>query len=98
MQREVCVELLHAEIEFFNPTHILFMTGTDWFQPFRGMFQEVTELGVNHPSKKDANTVYAELLAAYKAQNGIRSKVIVACRPEMREKHAYVAQVSKFLR
>lgn len=98
MQREVCVELLHAEIEFFNPTHILFMTGTDWFQPFRGMFQEVAELGVNHPSKKDANTVYAELLAAYKAQNGIRSKVIVACRPEMREKHAYVAQVSKFLR
>ena len=28
MQREACVELLRAEIEFFNPTHILFVTGT----------------------------------------------------------------------
>lgn len=98
MQREVCVELLHAEIEFFNPTHILFMTGTDWFQPFRGIFQNVTERGVNHPSGKDTNTVYAELFAAYKAQNGTRSKVVVACRPEMRDKQTYVAQVSKFLR
>lgn len=98
MQREVCVELLHAEIEFFNPTHILFMTGTDWFQPFRGIFQNVTERGVNHPPGKDTNTVYAELFAAYKAQNGTRSKVVVACRPEMRDKQTYVAQVSKFLR
>ena len=28
MQREICVELLRAEIDFFNPTHILFVTGT----------------------------------------------------------------------
>lgn len=98
MQREACVELLRAEIEFFNPTHILFVTGTDWFQPFRGIFQEVKERGVNHPSRKDSNTFYAELLAAYNAQSGMRSKVVVACRPEMRDKQAYVAQVSKFLK
>ena len=98
MQREACVELLRAEIEFFNPTHILLVTGTDWFQPFRGIFQEVKERGVNHPPGKDANTVYAELLAAYTTQAGTRCKVVVACRPEIRKKHAYVAQVSKFLR
>lgn len=74
------------------------MTGTDWFQPFRGILQEVKERGVNHPSGKDANTVYAELLAAYTTQAGTRCTVVVACRPEMRDKQAYVAQVSKFLR
>lgn len=28
MQREACAQLLRAEIVFFNPTHILFVTGT----------------------------------------------------------------------
>ena len=34
-QKEVCLKILNAEVEYFKPTHILFVTGYDW------MFEDI---------------------------------------------------------
>lgn len=97
MQESVCVELLKAEIEYFDPTHILFVTAQDWFAPFEGLFEDVHLRKPNRPRGVNKNNFFAEGTATYLTEKGTRCKVIIACRPEMRIKGDYVKQVSDFL-
>lgn len=83
-QKEVCNEILYREIEVLKPTHILFMTGYDWFMDFAGCFQNIKHLGSNKIGK-NRNDVYMEATAEFQ---GIKAAVM--CRPEYREKDLYV--------
>ena len=48
LQTSVCADILVSEIRLFNPTHILFMTGYDWFSPFETHFSRCTRRGKNY--------------------------------------------------
>ena len=34
LQHEICVELLRQEVDDYRPNRVLFLTGTDWAEPF----------------------------------------------------------------
>lgn len=87
-QSSACVEILHEEIKLLNPTHILIMSGYDWFRPFEGIFQNVIESEEkNHISGRQKNQVYVEGVGDY---NDI--PVVITCRPELRSKDKFVEQ------
>ena len=46
-QIEVCKKLLKAEIDYFDPTHILMVVGEDWFSDFEEIFYNVNDIGRN---------------------------------------------------
>ena len=95
-QEAACVELLRAEIEYFAPTHILFITGTDWFVPFKDIFSNLRFRDCNCASGK--NRIFAEGTAEYRLAGGDICRVVVACRPELRNKEGYTQQVSEYLK
>lgn len=74
VQFEASAELLSAEIEYFNPTHILFATNyIDWFTPFNShCFSNAIMPSVENK--------YVEAKGIY---NGI--KIVVSCRPDNRK-------------
>lgn len=96
-QESACVNLLSCEIQYFNPTHILFITGKDWFAPFAGLFTNLKLREANCPSGKNKNNVYVEGTAEYLFPNGDVCKAVIACRPELRPKEEYISQVSDFM-
>lgn len=98
LQENICIKLLQEEIEYFQPTHILFLTGSDWFMPFGKIFNNVIFIGCNKVSGKNKNDIFVEATAEYITRTGSVCKIVVACRPEMRAKDGYVEQVSKYLR
>lgn len=93
-----CVRILQAEIEDLQPTHILLLTGWDWFddKDFDSRFSEVfankNYFGRNK-YRGSHNNIYVEGTASYIAEWGM-SKVVVACRPEGRSKKLFIDQVS----
>lgn len=93
IQEKVCIDLLEAEIRYFRPTHILFVTGWDWFEPFKKCFTQVKDIGRNVNKEND---IYVEGTAKYD-KDDLNCNVVVACRPEFRQKEPYVQQVSKYL-
>lgn len=97
-QQNVSVKLLKQEIEFFNPTHILFLTGFDWFKPFENLFNNVKPLGRNCVSGENKNDIYIEGIATYRTKNNTNISVVIACRPEMREKKGFTDKISKTLK
>ena len=96
-QKDVCLELLKREVEYFKPTHILFITGKDWFSPFTNIFDEVRFRKANCASGVNKNNIYVEGTGCYRFAEGDNAKIIIACRPEMRNKEDYTKQVSEFL-
>lgn len=85
---DACKSILRAEIEDAEPTHILMMTGFDWFEPFSGIFSNVRYLGHNISRGNSKNEIYVEGMAEYKA-----AKVVIACRPDFRDKESYTNAV-----
>ena len=85
-EKDVCVDILSEEIRDYRPTHLLFLTGWNWFQDFRDIFDVSTPLGRNISRGKYKNSVYVEGTA----KTGSADAVIM-CRPEYRDKDAYVA-------
>lgn len=90
VQLNASKEILKKELNEFNPTHILIMSGFEFFKPFSELFDEVKDNGKrNKSSKKD----FVEGTAKYK-----KAKVVIACRPEGRIRdgeNGYVAEVLK---
>lgn len=80
-QLEACKELLKAEINEFNPTHVLFLTNWDgWFDHFND------EYSFDYNNKED----YVAGSGKYK-----NSKMVVAVRPEWKPKIVYLEEVMK---
>lgn len=96
-QKSACAKLLSAEIEYFNPTHILFITGKDWFMPFADLFSNLKLREASRPIGENKNHIYVEGTADYLLAGGNVCKSIIACRPELRPKEEYVSQVSEFM-
>lgn len=88
LQVEVCADILVSEIRLFNPTHILFMTGFDWFSPFETRFSRCIRRGKNYLRGKYKNDVYAEGTAWFDS-----IPVVVSCRPEFRDKQLFVNDI-----
>ena len=89
-QLKICREILTLEISSFKPTHILLMTGYDWFEPFKSCFSDCQYRGTNHPRGKKANQIYVEGTARFE-----RIPVVITCRPERRRKEQFVDDVIK---
>ena len=71
VQLEICKKLLVQQIDFYKPTHILFITDWDyWFERFSDIFPNVTKTG---------NTQTDNVVGYGKHQN---SKVVVSIRPD----------------
>lgn len=79
-QQEACEALLTEEIRHFQPTHILFATGrAGWYDPFsHALGHELRDTGNRH---------------AQAAGRDGDCRIVVACRPEMRNKRDYVCDV-----
>lgn len=93
-QLTACKQILKAEIEVFKPTHIVCITGYQWwFENFADVFNvDFIQNGTNQ-SRGEKNSIYAEAYAM--TDDGI--KVVVSCRPERRDEEAYVRDVIGFL-
>lgn len=92
-QKDICIDILKKELDFFAPTHILLITGYDWFEPFATVFNNVESRGeknINRGAHK--NKVYVEGTATYG-----NAKVVIACRPEFRDQDGYVKEVFEYL-
>ena len=99
-QKDICVKLLKAEIEYFQPTHVLFVTGADWFEDFlKNQKQEFDNLVYGEQRNccrgEHKNEIYVEGTANYVVDNDLKSKVVVVCRPESRTKNKYTDAVIK---
>ena len=71
VQLEDCKKLLALQIEYYNPTHIVFITDWDyWFDDFKDIFPEVIHTG---------NSVTDNVVGVGKYKN---AKVVVSIRPD----------------
>ena len=77
-QKEACAKILNAEIEYFKPTHILLVTGYDyWLSNFPDIQEKLPKhTGVYIEAKGDLNG----------------AKAIVTKRPERAKKFEYVQE------
>ena len=88
-QYNTCLQILKEELEYYKPTHILIITGYDWFESFSCLFENVIDTGKRNVLRgENKNEDYVEATAEYKG-----AKVVVACRPEWREREKYVSQI-----
>lgn len=90
LQIEICREILIKEIETYCPTHILFVTGWNWW--FEDEQYGVSKLFSNckfFGNNRRGNSVFVEGTAAYNA----RIPVVIACRPEQRNEKEYVREI-----
>lgn len=88
-QFAACKEILQAEIDLYNPTHILFITGYDWWYAdpicdFSALFENNKRIGSNN----EDSSIYVEGLSQYKLGDKLIPAVIT-CRPERRDKTAF---------
>jgi len=84
IQKRECIDMLKAEIEYFEPTHILAMTGWQWWmENFKEIFEKLEEI-------KTEGKKYLE----YVGRIG-NIPIAVACRPEWKPKEEYVSDVMK---
>lgn len=91
-QLETCKKILDTEIKVFNPTHILFITGWEWwFDQIIDLFEK-TEFIENN---KRGNSIFVEGTAIYKYDNK-SIPVVVSCRPEMRPEKEVSEQILKY--
>ena len=92
-QYHIARRLLQTEIEYYNPTHILFVTGWDgWFNmPRKPKYcLESDELFLENIEKEDKVVCAVQGSGMYKD-----SRVVVTCRPERYKKACFVSDVKK---
>ena len=92
-QFAACRDILDAEIRAYNPTHILFITGYDWWYAdptcdFSTLFINNKRIGSNNQDP----SIYAEGTAEY-AFDGENIPVVIVCRPETRDEEAFTTDV-----
>lgn len=88
-QLPVCRKILQYELEVLQPTHVLILAGYDYFKPFASVFEQCRDKGErNIMSGQHKNEVFVEGTACFG-----NAKVVIACRPEYRQKDAFVEQV-----
>lgn len=86
IQREACISILKEEIKAFSPTHLLFITGKDWWVEFNSsnLFCDV--------DKNCLPEGFIEATAYYQSDNN-RIPVVVSCRPERKKEQHFVNEV-----
>ncbi|MBE6606449.1 MAG: hypothetical protein E7635_05385 [Ruminococcaceae bacterium] len=91
-QLNACKNILKAEIEKFKPTHILFVTGYEWwFECFADMFAiEFNNVKKNEYRGENKNSFFVE--ASGTTADGV--KIVVSCRPELRNENLYVDDIN----
>lgn len=95
-QLTACKDILKAEIEKFCPTHILFVTGYEWwFESFSDIFGiglfDKDKVKKNEYRGEKKNNFFAEANAV--TPDGV--KVVVSCRPEFRDENSYIEDIIK---
>ena len=89
MQLQPCIAILKKELEELDPDYVLFMTGYDWFEPFKQIFESINDKGERNCCRgADKNEHFVECTARFG-----KSKIVVACRPEHRIKDKYVGVI-----
>ena len=94
-QLAACTDILRAEIEKFNPTHILFVAGYEWwFEDFSDIFGVGTfdknKVKKNEYRGENKNNYFVEASAV--TPDGI--KIVVSCRPEFRDEKLYIDDIT----
>lgn len=91
-QLNACKKILQAEIEKFKPTHILFITGYEWwFESFKDIFDvDFYNIKKNEYRGEKKNRVFAEASLILDD----KTKIVVACRPECRDENLYINDVA----
>lgn len=89
IQQNACIEILKHELDVFQPDYVLLITGYDWFESFAPIFEDVQDKGERNICRgKNKNEIFVEGTATYN-----KTKVVIACRPELRDKVKYVDAV-----
>ena len=86
---ETYIEIIKKEIEVYEPTHILFVTDMDYFDPYPN--------SLKYPGFKDALGVkeidgYEHVVASEKYNN---SKIVVCKRPEFKNTDEMVKEIKE---
>ncbi|MBQ8508556.1 MAG: hypothetical protein IJ493_01475 [Clostridia bacterium] len=82
-QQAACIEIVKQELALLHPTHILIMTGFDWFAPFSPLFDHVRRLDEPRPACVEGTASYGG------------AKVVITCRPEYRDKKRFLADTAE---
>ena len=95
----LCRKILQREIEVYRPTHILFVTGFEWWFKdcnntvgIAELFSNINFLGKNTRCNKQ----YVEATATYVCSDGKRIPVVVTCRPESRPEGKFIEQTIEY--
>lgn len=93
-QIEICRDILEKEIDTYKPTHILFITGYDWWFYDKKKVYGVQELFSDCTA---VNNLFALGTARFR-KDGLDIPVVIASRPERRKESAYVDAVVNALK
>ena len=93
-QIEICRDILEKEINTYKPTHILFITGYDWWFCDKKKVYGVQEL---FEDCKAVNNPFALGTARFR-KDGLDIPVVIASRPERRKESDYVDAVVNALK
>lgn len=102
-QYPACRDILVKEIEDCKPTHILIITGIDWWNDKKdgcNFAEDISGVKLNKEYGKHTkgNSVYVEATAEYRLSDGRSVPVAVTCRPEFCKQKDFVeAVMEKFL-
>ena len=93
-QIEICRDILEKEINTYKPTHILFITGYDWWFYDKKKVYGIQELFSDCTA---VNNLFALGTARFR-KDGLDIPVVIASRPERRKESAYVDAVVNALK
>lgn len=84
-----CVNILRQEISYLRPTHIVFVTGSWWYEPEgidENAFKNITGIGISEEESKDKNKEDTIILGRGISENfHFKPKIVITKRPD-REK------------
>ncbi len=80
-----CIDLFQLEIQIYQPSRLLLITGADWAGPFLQEFN-VADMGV-------AGLEYVERAGQLVLPDGTTARFVVACRPERRPEESWTTEV-----
>lgn len=93
-QLSACKEILEAEIHAYNPTHILIISGYNWYACEGYDFSTIFSNNEYHGSYTKDSKIYVEGKATYQFNN-ISIPVVITCRPEGKNESNFVTEVLK---
>ncbi len=90
-QLEECGMILEKELISYEPKRVLFLTGKNWVDDFKGLLNKF----VIH---KECHDGLAEVLAEFDCGSGVRSKVVIAKHPQGKKEAKLVEEVVALFR